>query len=83
MNHHQLTVSETFKLLNTSSQGCIDAEVEGRQKQYGKNKLTEKKKIPIFVLVLKQFKIKIIFILPPAVLISFSTGHLKDVYHPP
>ena len=43
MNHHQLPVSETYKLLNTSKQGLHAAEAEERQKQYGKNELNEKK----------------------------------------
>jgi len=33
MNHHQLPISETYKLLNTSKQGLPAAEAEYRQKQ--------------------------------------------------
>ncbi len=39
MNHHQLPISEIYKLLNTSKQGLNATEVEERQKQYGKNDL--------------------------------------------
>jgi len=72
MNHHQLPISETCKLLNTSKQGLPAAEAEYRQKQYGKNELTEKKKNLAFVLVLQQFKDVMIFILLLAAVISFS-----------
>jgi Ca2+-transporting ATPase len=70
-------------LHNTSSQGFHAAEAEGQQKQYGKNERSEKKRISVFVLVLKQFKDGMICILLPASLIPFSTGHLKDAYIPP
>jgi len=78
MNHHQLPVSETYTLLNTTKQGLTAEEAEERQKQHGKNELTEKKKISIFVLFLKQFKDVMIFILLLAAVISFSVGHIKD-----
>jgi len=72
MNHHQLPISETYKLLYTSKLGLPAAKAEDRQKQYGKNELTEKKKNLAFVLVLKQFKDVMIFILLLAAVISFS-----------
>jgi len=78
MNHHQIPVSETYKLLNTSEQGLLATEVEERQKQYGKNDLTEKKKISVFVLLLNQFKDVMIFILLIAAGISLAVGNLKD-----
>ena len=78
MNHHQLPISETYKLLNTSKQGLPAAEAEERQKQYGKNELTEKKKVSVFVLFLKQFKDVMVIILLLAAAISFAVGDLKD-----
>ena len=78
MNHHLLPVSETYQLLNTSKQGLHGAEAEERQKQYGKNELTEKKKISVFVLLLHQFKDVMIFILLLAAVISFAVGDFKD-----
>jgi len=82
MNYHLLRISEIQELLNTSSKGLHAAETEERQKQYGKNDLIEKKKISVFVLLLNQFKDVMIFILLLALLISFSTGYIKDAYHP-
>jgi len=78
MNHHQLPISETYKLLNTSKQGLLAAEVEERLKQYGKNELIEKKKISIFVLLMHQFKDVMVLILLAAAAISFAVGDLKD-----
>ena len=72
MNHHQLPISETYKLLNTSKQGLPVVEAQERQNQHGKNELNEKKKNLPFVLVLRQFKDIMIFILLLAAVISFS-----------
>jgi Ca2+-transporting ATPase len=78
MNYHLLPVSETYQLLNTSKQGLHSAEVEERQKRYGKNELTEKKKISVFALFLHQFKDVMIFILLIAAVISIAVGDIKD-----
>jgi len=78
MNHHQLPISETYKLLNTSKQGLTAAEAEERQKQHGKNELNEKKKISVFTLLLHQFKDVMVIILLSAAAISFAVGDLKD-----
>jgi|GEM_PF-6309079 len=51
MIYYQLTVSETFKLLNTSSEGFYATEVEERKEKYRKNELTAKKKNSAFVLI--------------------------------
>lgn len=74
--HHPL--SEIYESLKTSKQGLPAAEIAERQKQYGKNELTAKKKISILVLILRQFKDVMIFILLLAAVISFVVGDLKD-----
>ena len=54
MNHHQLPISETYNLLNTSKQGLVTTEAEERQKQHGKNELSEKKKLILLKMFSKQ-----------------------------
>jgi Ca2+-transporting ATPase len=78
MNHHLVSASETYKLLYSRKEGLSTSEVEERQKKYGKNDLTEKKKISVFVLLLNQFKDVMIFILLIAAGISLAVGNLKD-----
>jgi len=78
MNYHLLPISEIQEQLHTSSKGLLVAEAEERLKQYGKNELTEKKKISVFVLLLHQFKDVMIFILLIAAAISFAVGDIKD-----
>jgi P-type Ca2+ transporter type 2C len=78
MNHHLLPISEVQQLLSTSKQGLNAAEVDERLRQYGNNTLTEKKKKPVLLLVLHQFKDVMILILLIAAAISISIGELKD-----
>ena len=78
MNYHLQPLSKIEQLLNTSSKGLDASQVEERQIQYGKNELTEKKKISIFVLLLNQFKDVMIFILLTAAAISLIVGNIKD-----
>jgi len=78
MNYHLLPIPEIQELLHTSSKGLQTAEVEERQRQYGKNELIEKKKISVFVLFLHQFKDVMVLILLAAASISFAVGDLKD-----
>lgn len=78
MGHHLLSISETFQLFATKKQGLSEAEVQERQKEYGKNELVEKKKPSLFVLLLYQFKDVMIFILLIAAVISFAVGDIKD-----
>ena len=78
MKDHLSTVSETFQVHETSKQGLQRAQVEEREKQYGKNELTDKKKISILVLLFHQFKDVMIFILLIAAVISFLVGDVND-----
>ena len=78
MTYHTQSVSEIYEQLHTTKQGLFAADVTQRQEQYGKNELTAKKKISIFILLLRQFKDVMIFILLLAAIISFVVGDLND-----
>jgi Ca2+-transporting ATPase len=78
MNHHFLSITENYKLLNTNKQGLHHSEAEERLSQYGKNELTEKKKDSVFILFLHQFKDVMIVILVIAAVISFVISDIKD-----
>ncbi len=78
MNHHLLSVSENYQLLNTDKQGLHRADAEERLNQYGKNELTEKKKISVLILLLHQFKDVMIIVLLVAAVIAFAIGDIKD-----
>ena len=78
MNYYCQSISEVYQQLNTSKHGLAIADVNALQKQYGKNQLTAKKKMSLFILFLRQFKDVMIFILLLAAVISFVIGDLKD-----
>ena len=77
MNHYLLPISKIQEKLHTSAKGLDTADAEQRIKQHGKNVLTEKKENLAFVLVLRQFKDVMIFILLLATLISFFFSAFK------
>jgi len=78
MNYHTKSVLETYNLLETTHHGLKKEAVLALQKKFGKNELTEKKKISFLVLLLHQFKEVMVFILLIAAVISFVVGDLKD-----
>ena len=78
MNYYLLPILEIKELLNTGQHGLSTTEAEERLLQYGKNELTEKKKKPVWLLFLNQFKDVMIFILLIAAVISVAIGDIKD-----
>ncbi|MBI0399602.1 calcium-translocating P-type ATPase, PMCA-type [Cyclobacterium marinum] len=78
MNYHNLSTSDIYQKLNTGENGLDSAEVKKRQLKYGKNELTQKKKVSIISLILHQFKDIMIFILFLAAAISYFVGDIKD-----
>ena len=78
MNFHLLAISEIQRLFTTSEHGLPSAEIEERQKQYGKNELIEKKRVSVLVLLLRQFKDVMVIILLLAAVISLAVGDFKD-----
>ncbi len=78
VNPHALNSEEVLKLLESSEQGLSKEEVNNRIKLYGLNKLPDKKKFSIPLLILKQFKSWLVLILIAAAIISFLANQLTD-----
>jgi len=76
---HSLSIEETFKRLETSSQGLSSEEVESRQKRFGKN-LLEEKKLSKLKILLRQFNSILIYILFAASLMSVLIGEWTDFW---
>lgn len=74
---HSLSIEEAFKHLESSPQGLSSEEVKKRQKQFGKNILTEEKTSHIKIL-LRQFNSILIYILFAASLVSILVGEWTD-----
>ncbi|MFA5644482.1 MAG: HAD-IC family P-type ATPase [Patescibacteria group bacterium] len=75
---HAIEVEEVFKKLNSSPQGLSSEECFLRQKEFGLNKLPERKKPSFFIIFLHQFFSPLIYILLLAGAISLLLGELVD-----
>jgi Ca2+-transporting ATPase len=78
MKYHIQSISEIYQSLQTDQNGLSNEKVAEAKKKFGKNELTEKKKLSILLLLLHQFKDVMVFILLIAAVISFVVGDLKD-----
>ena len=73
MAYHDQSAEEVLASLETDAQHGLSAEqVAARRAQYGENKLDEKKKKPLIVRFLEQFKDVMIIILLIAACVSFG-----------
>lgn len=78
MNWHLLPLTEISQLLNTTPSGIDSKTASERLTEFGKNELTEKKRISVFVLLLHQFKDVMVIVLLVAAVIAFAIGDVKD-----
>ncbi len=79
-NWHSLSESEVLEKLKTSDYGLSDEEVRSRQKVYGYNELSKKKRKSIFKLALYELKDPMIIILILASILSFLLDEFVEGY---
>ncbi|WP_207514108.1 calcium-translocating P-type ATPase, PMCA-type [Longitalea luteola] len=79
MNWHTSSIDDVLKELQSQADGLSSDEAARRLEQYGPNQLQEKKKKPVWLLFLMQFKDVMILILMVAAIISAIVGDLKDM----
>ena len=79
-NWHSLSESEVLEKLKTSDYGLSDEEVRSRQKVYGYNELSKKKRKSIFKLALYELKDPMIIILILASILSFFLDEFVEGY---
>ncbi|MEA2088318.1 MAG: HAD-IC family P-type ATPase [Patescibacteria group bacterium] len=77
-NFHSLSIRRTIDILKTSKNGLSKKEAKKRLSLYGLNELPKEKPLSVFILLLKQLKNPIIYILLVAALISFATKNIFD-----
>ncbi|MDD5008585.1 MAG: HAD-IC family P-type ATPase [Syntrophorhabdaceae bacterium] len=70
MKWHQLETDEVLRECNTRLEGLTPTEVEGRQKQYGPNRLPETEDVSKLRLLLHQFTSPLIYILLVAAIVT-------------
>lgn len=78
MSYCNLSISETEQKLSSTIDGLKKEEVLVRQKKYGPNELQEKKKIPVWLQFLHQFRDFMIIILIVAAVLSGMMGDMTD-----
>jgi len=78
MAFYQQEISELFTEFKSQKEGISPSEADKRIEEYGPNALLEKKKKPVWVLFLVQFKDFMILILAAAAIISGIVGDLTD-----
>jgi P-type Ca2+ transporter type 2C len=78
MNFYNQSISEILTGFNTTVEGLDKNEVQKRLEQFGYNELLEKKKVPTWLLFLRQFKDFMILILAAAAILSGIVGDLID-----
>ncbi len=78
VKYYSQSVSNILIDLNTTNDGLDKDEVQKRLDQFGYNELLEKKKVPTWLLFLRQFKDFMILILAAAAILSGIVGDLTD-----
>lgn len=74
----QLETESLLQVLNTTRQGLSSLEAASRLKQYGPNRIEERKRVSKPVLFLRQFQSPLIYLLLAAALITFVLSKYVD-----
>src|SRR3989338_2673358 len=72
---HAKSLEEIYSALESSKEGITEAQAGERLQKYGTNEMRRAKKDTAFLILLRQFKSLVLWILITAALISFSIGH--------
>ncbi|QSB09820.1 cation-translocating P-type ATPase [Lysinibacillus fusiformis] len=75
---HQQSSAEVMKILNVTTQGLTDDDVQKRQQVYGYNVLEEGKKTSTLAVFMGQFKDLLVIILLVAAIVSFLLGEVES-----
>lgn len=75
---HNLSIEETFKILNSSKSGFSSQEAKKRQEKFGQNILASGKKFSLWALFFGQFKNALVYVLLIAALISLVFKEFVD-----
>lgn len=76
--YHQKSTAEVMKILNVTTQGLTDDDVQKRQQVYGYNVLEEGKKTSTLAVFMGQFKDLLVIILLVAAFVSFLLGEVES-----
>ena len=75
---YQQSPEDLYMAFSSQREGLTSQQAKQNQERYGKNKLAEKKKKPIWLIFLEQFKDFLVIILIIAAIVSAITGELES-----
>ncbi|MGN1224398.1 MAG: cation-translocating P-type ATPase, partial [Ruminococcus sp.] len=75
---YQQSPEDLYAAYTSNREGLTSQQAKQNQERYGKNKLAEKKKKPIWLVFLEQFKDFLVIILIIAAIVSAITGELES-----
>ncbi len=78
---HTMSVDSVFSALKTSKKGLSTSKAQSRLREYGLNKLKEKKRKTALLIFIEQFKSFLVILLLAAVIISIFLGVFSDESH--
>ncbi len=75
---HRKTKTQLFKEFKTQESGLSSKEIKDRQKKYGKNRIKPKKRKPLIIQFLEEFKDLMVIILIIAAVLAGIAGEMVD-----
>ena len=75
---YQQPLNDLYAVYHSSREGLSTAQANQNREQFGKNQLEQKKKKPVWMIFLEQFKDFLVIILIIAAIISAITGELES-----
>ena len=75
---YQQPLNDLYAVYHSSREGLSTAQANQNREQFGKNQLAQKKKKPVWMIFLEQFKDFLVIILIIAAIISAITGELES-----
>ena len=75
---YQQSLNDLYAVYHSSREGLSTAQANQNREQFGKNQLAQKKKKPVWMIFLEQFKDFLVIILIIAAIISAITGELES-----
>ncbi len=76
--YYSLTLQEIFSKVKSSEQGLSSKEVEERLKKYGKNEIRKRFKLQPWIILIRQIKSPLTYILFIAIIVSLLIQHYTD-----
>ncbi len=75
---YNISPNDALKRLGSSGSGLSSSEAKSRLQEHGPNELERKKKTPAILMLLRQFRSPLVYILLAAAIVEFALGRYLD-----